>query len=183
MQLLFDFFPLVAFFAAYVAFDLYVATATIMVAIGLQIAYQWFRHGKVNKMLLISGALVAVFGTITLVLRNPLFIQWKVTVVNWLFAAAFLGSQLFGSKTFTERLMGHAVQLEPSLWRQLNTLWVVNFAVIGAVNLYVMYNFDEQTWVYFKTWGMIGMSLLMAIGQAIWISARSDDRSTDGHSK
>jgi intracellular septation protein len=182
MQLLFDFFPLVAFFAAYIAFDLYVATATIMVAIGLQIAYQWFRHRKVNNMLLISGALVAVFGGITLILRNPLFIQWKVTVVNWLFAAAFLGSQLFGSKTFTERLMGHAVQLDPALWRQLNTLWVANFAVIGAINLYVMYNFDEQTWVYFKTWGMIGMSLLMAVGQALWISARSSDRGADGGS-
>ncbi len=182
MQLLFDFFPLVAFFAAYIAFDLYVATATIMVAIGLQIAYQWFRHGKVNKMLLISGALVAVFGGITLVLRNPLFIQWKVTVVNWLFAAAFLGSQLFGTKTFTERLMGHAVELDPALWRQLNTLWVVNFAVIGAINLYIMYNFDEQTWVYFKTWGMIGMSLLMAVGQAVWISARSSAHGADGRS-
>ena len=181
MQLLFDFFPLIAFFAAYIIYDLYVATAAIIVAIALQIAYQWFRHGKVNKMLLISGALVAVFGGITLVLRNPVFIQWKVTVVNWLFAAAFLGSQLFGTKTFTERLMGHAVELEPALWRQLNTLWVVNFTVLGALNLYIMYNFDEQTWVYFKTWGMIGLSLLMAIGQAIWISARSNDRSTDGN--
>ena len=132
MQLLFDFFPLIAFFVAFVVYDLYVATATIIVAIALQIAYQWFRHRKVNKMLLISGALVAVFGGITLALRNPLFIQWKVTVVNWLFAAAFLGSQLFGSKTFTERLMGHAVELEPAVWRQLNTLWVVNFAAIGA---------------------------------------------------
>ena len=64
----------------------------------LQIAYQWFRHRKVNKMLLISGALVGVFGGITLALRNPLFIQWKVTVVNWLFAAAFLGSQFFGAE-------------------------------------------------------------------------------------
>lgn len=178
MQLLFDFLPLVAFFAAYVAFDLYVATATIMVTIALQIAYQWFRHGKVNKMLLISGALVGVFGTITLILRNPIFIQWKVTVVNWLFAGAFLGSQLFGAKTFTERLMGHAVALEPALWRQLNTMWIANFAVIGAINLWVMYNFDEQTWVYFKTWGMMGMSLLMAVGQAIWISSRTSDRST-----
>jgi len=179
MQLLFDFFPLIAFFAAYLVYDLYVATATIMVVIALQIAYQWFRHRKVNKMLLISGALVAVFGSITLVLRNPLFIQWKVTVVNWLFAAAFLGSQMFSSKTFTERMMGHAVELEPALWRQLNTLWIANFAVIGALNLYVMYNFDEQTWVYFKTWGMIGLSLLMAVGQAIWISSRTTDRGAD----
>lgn len=182
MQLLFDFLPLVAFFAAYVIYDLYVATATIIVVLAVQIAYQWFRHRKVNKMLLISGALVTVFGGITLILRDPVFIQWKVTVVNWLFAAAFLGSQLFGSKTFTERLMGHAVELDPALWRQLNTLWVVNFAVLGTLNLYVMYNFDEQTWVYFKTWGMIGLSLLMAVGQAIWISARSSDRSADGGS-
>jgi intracellular septation protein len=182
MQLLFDFLPLIAFFAAYVIYDLYVATATIIVVLALQVAYQWFRHGKVNKMLLISGALVTVFGGITLILRDPVFIQWKVTVVNWLFATAFLGSQLFGPKTFTERLMGHAVELDPALWRQLNTLWVVNFAVLGALNLYVMYNFDEQTWVYFKTWGMIGLSLLMAVGQAIWISARSSDRSADGGS-
>ena len=179
MQLLFDFFPLLVFFAAYMVYDLYVATAAIMVAIWLQIAYQWLRHRKVNKMLLVSGILVGVLGGITLALRNPLFIQWKVTVVNWLFAAAFLGSRYFGSKTLIERIMGHAVTLNDHMWRQLNTLWVVNFAVIGALNLYVMYNFDEQTWVYFKTWGMIGLSLLMAVGQAIWISSRATDGPTD----
>ena len=142
MQLLFDFLPLIAFFGAYMVYDLYVATAAIIVVMAGQIAYQWLRHRKVNKMLLISGALVAVFGGITLALRNPLFIQWKVTVVNWLFAAAFLGSQL----------------------------------------LYVMYNYDEQTWVYFKTWGMIGLSLLMAVGQAIWISSRASDRANNSGS-
>lgn len=180
MQLLLEFFPLIAFFVAFVTFDLYVATATIIVAMALQIAYQWFRYRKVNKMLLISGALVAVFGGFTLALRNPLFLQWKVTVVNWLFAAGFLGSQLFGSKTFTERIMGHAVELDKAAWRQLNTLWIVNFAVIGALNLYIMYNFDLQVWAYFKTWGMIALSLLMAVGQAVWISSRATDRSADG---
>ena len=89
---------------------------------------------------------------------------------------------VIGSKTFTERLMGHAVELEAAVWRQLNTLWVVNFAAIGALNLYVMYNFNLQIWVYFKTWGMIGLSVLMAVGQAIWISSRATDRSADGGS-
>jgi intracellular septation protein len=182
MQMLFDFLPLVAFFAAFMAFDIYVATVTIMVVIALQLAYQWLRHRKVNKILLISGALVAVFGTITLVLRDPVFLQWKTTVFNWALAVAFLGSQLFGSKTFTERLMGHAIELEPALWRQLNLLWVANFAVIGALNLYVMFNFDLQVWAYFKTWGMIGLSVLMVVGQAFWISSRSTDRSTDSGS-
>lgn len=179
MQLLFDFLPLIVFFAAYRLYDLYVATAVLMVTMALQLAYQWLRHRKVNKMLLISTLLVAVFGGITLAVRNPVFIQWKVTVVNWLFAAAFLGSQLFSAKTLTERVMGHAIELEAPLWRQLNTIWVVNFAALGALNLFVMYNFDEATWVLFKSWGMIGLSLLTAVGQAVWISARTSHQQTD----
>jgi intracellular septation protein len=173
MQLLIDFFPIIVFFVVYRMYGMYAATAAIIVAMALQIGYQWVRHRKVNKMLLVSGALVALLGGITLTLRDPLFIQWKPTIVNWLFAAAFLGSQLFGEKTLTERVMGHAVQLEPTLWRQLNLMWVANFTVLGAANLYVVYNFDEETWVNFKLFGMIGLSLLTAVGQAIWISSRT----------
>jgi intracellular septation protein len=173
MQLLMEFFPLIAFFVAFVAFDLYVATATIIVAMGLQIAYQWFRHRKVNKMLLVSGALVAVFGGLTLALRDPNFIKWKVTVVNWLFAAGFLGSQLFSEKTFTERVMGQAAELDKAMWRRLNMIWVVHFGAIGALNLYVMENFDDNVWAAFKVWGVIALTLLVAVGQAIWISSRA----------
>lgn len=179
MQLLLEFFPLIAFFVAFVTFDLYVATATLIVALALQIAYQWFRHRKVNKMLLISGALAAVLGGITLVQHDLTFIKWKLTVVNWLFAVAFLGSQYFGAKTFTEHVMGHAVELEPAVWRRLNMMWVINFALIGALNLYVMHNFSDEVWGYFKSVGMIGLSLLVAVGQAIWISSRATDRNPD----
>jgi len=182
MQLLIEFLPLIAFFLAFVLFDLFVATATLIVALALQIAYQWFRHGKVNKMLLISGVIAAVLGGITLMRRDLSFIQWKLTVVNWLFAVAFLGSQFFGSKTFTEHVMGHAVELEPAVWRRLNMMWVANFAVIGTLNLYVMYNFSAEVWGYFKSVGMIGLSLLMAVGQALWINSRMTDRSAGGGS-
>jgi intracellular septation protein len=179
MQLLIELFPLIAFFVAFVTYDLFVATATLIVALALQIAYQWFRHRKVNKMLLISGVIAAVLGGLTLVRRDLQFIQWKLTVVNWLFAVAFLGSQFFGSKTFVERVMGHAVQLDPVIWRRLNMMWVVNFTVIGALNLYVMNNFSAEVWGYFKSVGMIGLTLLMAVGQAIWISSRMTDGSAD----
>lgn len=173
MQLLFDFFPIVVFFVAYWTYGIYAATAAIMVAMVLQIGYQWLRHRKVSKMLLISGGLVVLFGGVTLFLRNPLFIQWKVTIVNWLFGAAFLGSQLVGEKTLTQRIMGHAIELDRRVWRQLNLIWVANFVVLGAANLYVMYNFDEATWVNFKSFGTIGLTLITVIGQAIWISVRA----------
>src|SRR5262245_36501504 len=135
MQLLFDVFPVIVFFVAYRLYGIYAATAAIIVTMAVQIAYQWLRYRKVNRMFLVSGILVALFGGITLVLRNPIFIQWKPSIVNWLFAAAFLGSQFIGSKTLIERVMGHAVQLEPAFWRQLNVMWVIAFLGLGAANL------------------------------------------------
>ena len=180
MQLLIDFLPIVVFFVVYKFAGIYWATGAIIIAMLLQMGVQWLREGKVSKMLLISTALVVVFGGITLLLRDPLFIQWKPTVVNWLFAAAFLGSAFIGEKNLTERVMGHAVQLDKSMWRQLNLIWVVNFAVLGAANIFVAYNFDEDTWVNFKLFGMLGLTLLTAIGQALWIAAKTSSRPQRG---
>ncbi|HEX6998687.1 MAG TPA: septation protein A [Gammaproteobacteria bacterium] len=173
MQLLFDFFPVLVFFVAYYLGGIYVATVAIIVAMAAQIAFEYFRKGKVSKMLLVSGGLVLVAGGLTLALRNPLFVQWKPTIVNWLFAAAFLGTHFVGKKTLVERVMGHAIELEQPLWRQLNVMWVANFLFLGAANLYVVYNFSEEAWVNFKLFGMLGFTLLMAVGQAIWISAKT----------
>jgi intracellular septation protein len=181
MQLLFDFLPLLAFFIAYRAFDLYVATATLMVAMIVVVAFQWFKNRKVSGILIGSTVLVLVFGGITLVLRNPVFIQWKVTVVNWTVAAAFLASQLFSDKTLTQRTMGEALQLTPPQWRYLNSSWVVTFALIGAVNLYVMHNYDQATWVAFKVWGQIGLVLIAVVIQAVWISMHMPQSETDKH--
>ena len=173
MQILLDFLPIIVFFATYKLAGMFAATAALMVAMAIQIAVQWFRQGSVNKMLLISGALVGVFGGITLVLRDPIFIQWKPTIVNWLFAATFLGSRFIGASTITERMMGQAVELDAAMWRQLNLMWVGNFSFLGAANLYVVYNYDEATWVNFKLFGMFGLTLLMALGQVLWIAIRT----------
>jgi intracellular septation protein len=173
MQLLIDFFPIIVFFVAYKLAGMYVATGAIIVAMSIQIAIQWVRERKVNNMLLISTILVAALGGVTLLLRDPIFIQWKPTVVNWLFAFGFLGSQFIGSKNLTQRMMGQAVQLDAVMWRQLNLIWVANFLVLGAANLFVVYRYDEATWVNFKLFGMLGLTLVTALGQAVWIAART----------
>ena len=173
MQILVDFLPIIVFFGTYKVAGMFAATGALMVAMALQIAIQWFRQGSVNKMLLTSGALVGVFGGITLLFRDPICIHWKPTIVNWLFAAAFLGSRFIGDKTLTERMMGQAIELDASMWRQLNLMWVVNFSFLGVANLYVLYNYDEATWVNFKLFGMLGLTLVMALGQALWIAVRT----------
>ena len=179
MQLFLDFVPLLIFFVAYRLYDVYVATAALMVAMLLVVAYHWLRHRKVSGILLGSTALVLVFGAITLALRNPVFIQWKVTVVNWAVALAFLASQLFGKQTLTQRTMGHALELEPSQWRYLNTSWVVTFAAIGAINLFIMYRYTLDTWTTFKVWGQMGLVLITVIGQTIWISRHMPQSEAD----
>lgn len=175
MQLLVDFLPVIVFVVAFKLYDMYVATAAIMIVMTLQVAYQWLRTRTVNKMLLVSSLLVLVFGGITLALHDPIFIQWKPTVVNWLFAAAFLLSRYIGKQTLIERIMGHAIVLPQTMWRQLNLMWTGNFLLLGAANIYVVYNFSEETWVNFKLYGMLGLTLLMAVAQAIWIAKNTQD--------
>ena len=96
MKFLADFFPILLFFAAYQLYDIYVATAVAIASSALQVGYLWLTRHKVEKMHLITLALLIVFGGLTLLLRDPVFIKWKPTVVNWLFAAVFGGSQIFG---------------------------------------------------------------------------------------
>ena len=181
MQLLFDFFPVIAFFVAYKLTDIYVATGVIIVAVVVQTAVQWVRHRKVSSMALISGALVLVFGGLTLIIHDKTFIQWKVTVVNWLFAVAFAASRYFGDRTIIERLLGENLTLEQHLWRRLNWAWALFFSVVGAVNLYVAYNFPEAVWVNFKLFGVLGLTLAFALAQGVWLASKvQSDQPTGG---
>lgn len=180
MQFLFDFLPLIVFFAAYKLADIYVATVAIIVVMAGQIGFQWIKHRQINRMLLISGLLVLVFGGITLLLRDRIFIQWKPTIVNWLFAAGFLASQYIGEKPIIQRLMGEHIELPRNIWRQLNLIWVTYFIVLGAANIYVVYNFDEATWVNFKLFGTLAFTFLMVIGQAVWIASKTPKTEQQG---
>ncbi len=172
MQLLLDFFPVIAFFVAYKLADIYVATGVIIAAVIIQVAVQWFRHRKVSPMTLISGALVLIFGTITLLVHDKSFIQWKPTVLNWLFGAGFLVSQFFGEQPVIQRLMGANLTLERPLWIKLNMMWVAFFFVMGALNLYVAFSFEESTWVNFKLFGMLGLTMVFALLQGAWLSSK-----------
>ncbi len=173
MKLLFDFFPVIAFFVTYkIAGDMFVATGVIIVAVIAQTAWQWFRHRKVSQMALISGLLVLIFGGLTLLIHDKVFIQWKVSVVNWLFAAGFLASRYFGDKLLIERMMSENVQLERPVWQTLNWAWIGFFTALGFINLYVVYHFSEEVWVNFKMFGMLGLTVVFAIAQAIWLSSK-----------
>jgi intracellular septation protein len=174
MQFLIDLLPVIAFFIAYKLADIYVATGVLIVGVLLQTAWSWIRHRKVSPMLLTSAVLVLVFGGLTLLIHDPVFIKWKPSIVNWLFACAFLASQWWPGPTIVQRLMGENVTLDDGSWTRLNLAWVGFFVFAGALNLYVAFNYDEATWVNFKLFGLMGLTLVFALAQGVWIARKAE---------
>lgn len=172
MQLLFDFFPLIAFFVAYKFADIFVATGVLIAAVLVQTTVQWIRHRKVSSMVLISAGLVLVFGGLTLWIHDEAFIKWKVSIVNWLFATGFLISQFVGERPMIQRMLEGNVTLDRPLWIRLNMMWAAFFLALGFINLYVMFNFSTDAWAKFKVFGVIGLTLVFALLQGLWLASK-----------
>lgn len=170
MHLLVDYIPIVAFILAYFYKDIFFATGVLMAVMPVVLVLQWLMTKKVSKIYAASTALVLALGTATLVFRNPTFLYWKPTVLNWLIAIVFLGSQWIGDKPIVERMMGNAAELEPTQWIRLNQIWVAFFIIVGGINLYVAYTFSESFWVKFKLFGMLGITLVFVLIQSIWLT-------------
>ena len=185
MQLLIDFLPIVLFFAAYtITSDFYTALLVIMVAAPIAFALQWMLTKTFNKISAISTVLVVILGGGALLLDNKMIFLWKPTVFYWFAAVAFLGSQFIGAKPFIRRLMETAsasadepLQLSDGKWSILNMAWVVFFAIAGALNIYVAYMYSEPTWVKFKLFGLIGLTIVFIIAQSFWLAKQINDES------
>lgn len=170
MKLFLDFLPVVAFFVVYKLADIYVATAAAIAASLAVVAYTWWRERRVEKMALVTAGLMVVLGGATLWLHDDTFVLWKPTAVNWLFAVAFLGSTFVGErKPMVRRALGAQIELPDRQWRQLNLAWVTFFAVCGALNLVVAFHFDRDTWVNFKLFGLLGLTVLFVFAQGWWL--------------
>jgi len=176
MDSILEFAPLVAFVATYYATDLYTATAVLMVAMALLLAIDWLRTRRIPPMHGISAVLVFAFGAATLALHDQRFIQWKPTVFFWLVGVAFLLSNWIGERPLVQRLLsaalGSEMQVSPAIWRRLNWLWIVFYALLGALNLYVAFNASERTWVNFKVFGLTAATLVFLAIQIAWLMRR-----------
>ncbi|MFV2004137.1 MAG: septation protein A, partial [Gammaproteobacteria bacterium] len=200
MKLLFDFFPIILFFVGYYQASFLtentfigqlinpdkpdfinatiIATGIAIAASFVQVAIHWFNTHKFERMHIFSLSLITILGGITIFLGNPAFIQWKPTVLNWLFAAVFLGSMHVGERPIIQRMMAQHIQLPENVWRTLNLSWVAFFFLSGAANLYVAFYYNIEampddrmdTWVNFKLFGLMGLTIAFVILQAVYLS-------------
>jgi intracellular septation protein len=170
MKLLFDLFPIILFFAAFKLFGIFAATATAIAATVLQIAWTKWRHGKVDTMLWVSFAIIAVFGGATLLLHDETFIKWKPTILYWVFSTTLLFSNLLLGKNLMRSLLHEKLALPSKVWDHVNLAWSLFFAALGVLNLYVAFNYTTDTWVNFKLFGTTGIMLLFVLLQAMALS-------------
>jgi len=169
MKFLFDFFPVLLFFIAHKLYGIFVATAVAIVASVVLVGLHWQRHRRFETMHIATLVLIVLFGGLTLLLQDEAFIKWKPTVINWLFAVVFLGSQFIGKKNLVERIMSANITLPAFVGPRLNLGWAAFFFFLGVANLYVMTYFDTDTWVNFKLFGMMGLTLAFLIAQGIYL--------------
>ena len=108
-------------------------------------------------------------GGLTLVLRDETFIQWKPTIVSWIIALVLVGARLITGTLLLKKVMGHAMKLPDQIWARLTYGWAMGFAVSGAANLYVMYNYSMDTWVTFKLVGLMGLNLFYVIAMVVYL--------------
>jgi len=175
MKFLFDFFPVLLFFIIFNTYDdhlegIIAATKAMIAASVLQIVLYWFKNRRFEKMHLVTLAIVVIFGGATIILRDPVFIKWKPTIANWLFGLAFLGSQFIGKKSIIRRMMDQSIQLPDPVWLRLNIFWVSFFCAMGFINLYVAFTYPLDTWVSFKTYGLLGLTLAFVIFQGFYLA-------------
>ena len=171
MKQFLDFVPLIIFFAVYqFTNDMVIATATLIVFTSIQVALMWLYYRKVEKVHLITLAAVLVFGGLTVFLRDNTFIMWKPTIVNWVLAIALIGSQMLAGKNLIRKMLEPSMKLPEAIWARLNITWALFFAVTGLLNLYVAFNFSQETWVNFKVFGLLALTLGFAVIQILMLS-------------
>jgi intracellular septation protein len=199
MKLLFDLFPVLLFFVAYslgkrapdtaaaavggvlgavglgsqVGLDqapILLATAVAILATFGQVGWLLARGRRVDKMLWISLGIIVVMGGATLWLRDPTFIKWKPTVLYWAFAAVLLGAEFLFARNLIRAMMERQIALPEAVWARLNLSWGGFFLLMGALNLFVAYNFSESAWVNFKLFGGIGLMLMFVLAQGLFLA-------------
>ena len=156
--------PLGVFFFANNRFDIFTATAAFMVAVTVSLAANYALERRLPAMPLVTGVFVMVMGGLTLYLQDDLFIKIKPTITNLLFAGILLGG-LAGGKLFLRYVFGAAFRLENAGWRILTIRWSLFFVFLAVVNEIVWRNFDTDTWVNFKVFGIMPLTFIFALAQ------------------
>jgi intracellular septation protein len=172
MTQLLDFVPILLFVVVYFSSDIYYATGALMAGVGVQAVIFKIIGKPFSREFQLTLWASLVFGALTLIFRNELFIQWKPTIVNWLLAGSLIGSFYVGRTNLLKALLGKQLSLVDEVWTRLNFGWAFGFFLAGVLNLIVAYNFSMEFWVSYKLIGGFALTLLYIVITLIYLSRK-----------
>ncbi len=155
------------------------ATLVAMTATVVQVIFQLVARKRVSAILWLSLGIIVVMGGLTIWFNSEVFIKWKPTLLYVVFAGILLAGRVFWQKNLLRGLLGNGIVLPDDVWWRLLTAWIVFFAAVAALNLIVAYSFDTPTWVNFKVFGLIGLTVLFTLGQGLYMSRYMVDTPAD----
>lgn len=165
LKLLLDFGPLLAFFLTNARFGIMTGTAVLMAAVTFSIVVTYAIERKVALLPIITLAMVLVFGGLTLLFDDELFIKLKPTIVNGIAAATLFGGLFFG-KSLLQPLLGAAMPpLDDAGWRIMTFRWACYFVFLALLNEVIWRNFSTDFWVTFKVFGNLPLTIAFALAQ------------------
>jgi len=146
------------------------ATVVVIAVTLLQVVVLKALRKPVDRMLWAGLGIVVVLGGLTLWFHDETFIKWKPTAIYWLMGAGLFITEVVLGKKMLNQMMGGQIQVPDAVWRQLGWAWVAFFTGMGVLNLYVAFNFPTDTWVSFKLWGSLGLTLVFTLLQGLYLS-------------
>ena len=162
-----DFGPLLIFFTIYYKSgnNLSAAIPPLIISTLIAVAIMYFVEKKIPYVPLIGAVVISLFGGLTLYFNNPIFIYMKPTIVNLIFAAILLISNLHFNKNYLKLFLQTAFQLNDEGWKRLNFRWAYFFIFLAILNEVVWRTQPETTWVNFKVWGMLPITIIFTAMQ------------------
>lgn len=145
------------------------ATIVVVAVTLLQVIVLKALRKKVDKMLWAGLVIVVVLGGLTLWFHDETFIKWKPTAIYWLMGGGLFVSEIVMGKKMLAQMMGGQVDVPDAIWRQMGWAWAAFFAGMGVLNLYVAFNYPTETWVNFKMWGSLGLTLVFTLAQGLYL--------------
>ena len=169
MHIFLEYLPLIIFFIVNKFADFYWATGSLIVTTALQLGFYRFKKEKIPTRHWVIFTLVLVFGGLTIYLHDDTFIKWKVTIINLFFSVTLIVSNYAFNKNIIREFLGESLTLPEKIWARLNIAWATFFAFIAALNYYVAFNFELDTWVNFKVFGLTGLMFLFSITSILFL--------------
>ena len=162
-----DFGPLLIFFTIYYKSgnNLSIAIPPLIISTLIAVAIMYFVEKKIPYVPLIGAIVISLFGGLTLYFDNPIFIYMKPTIVNIILAGILIVSNIYFNKNFLKLFLQTAFQLNDEGWKKLNFRWAYFFIFLAILNEIVWRTQPETTWVNFKVWGMLPITIIFTAMQ------------------